>query len=86
MLLSWLVGLAAHVKFRRQLSPDQIAALPMRSPLGAWGSVLGFVLIIVSIFEIGWSSHLTLVSGAAYIVVLSVAYWLLKKNHSERRM
>jgi len=86
MLLSWLVGLAAHVKFRRQLSPDQLAALPMRSPLGAWGSVLGFVLIIVSILEIGWSSHLTLISGAAYIVVLSAAYWLMKKNRSERRM
>jgi amino acid transporter, AAT family len=86
MLLSWLVGLAAHVKFRQQLSPDQIAALPMRSPIGAWGSVLGFVLIIVSILEIGWSSHLTLISGAAYIVVLSAAYWLMKKNRSERRM
>jgi purine-cytosine permease-like protein len=58
----------------------------MRSPLGAWGSVFGFVLIIVSVLEIGWRSHLTLVSGAAYIVVLSVAYWLLKKNHTERRM
>ena len=67
MLLSWLVGLAAHVKFRQQLSPDQLAALPMRSPLGAWGSGLGFVLIIFSILEIGWSSHLTLISGAAYI-------------------
>jgi len=86
MLLSWLVGLAAHVKFRQQLSPDQIAALPMRSPIGAWGSVLGFGLIIVSILEIGWSSHLTLISGAAYIVVLSAAYWLMKKNRSERRM
>jgi len=58
----------------------------MRSPLGAWGSVLGFLLIIVSILEIGWSSHLTLISGAAYIVVLSAAYSLMKKNRSERRM
>jgi L-asparagine transporter-like permease len=86
MLLSWLVGLAAHVKFRRQLSPHQLEALPMRSPLGAWGSVLGFVLIIVSVLEIGWSSHLTLISGAAFIVVLTAAYWLMKKNRSERRM
>ena len=86
MLLSWLVGLAAHVKFRQQLSPDQLAALPMRSPLGAWGSVLGFVLIIVSFLEIGWSSRLTLISGATYIVVLTATYWLMKKNHSERRM
>jgi AAT family amino acid transporter len=86
MLLSWLVGLAAHVKFRRQLSPDQLAALPMRSPLGAWGSGLGFVLIILSILEIGWSSQLTLISGTAFIVILSAAYWLMKKSRTKRRM
>ena len=86
MMLSWLVVLTAHVSFRKQLSPNQIAGLPMRSPLGAWGSILGLVLIIVSILEVGWSSHLTLISGAVYIVVLSVAYWLMKKNRSERRM
>ena len=86
IMLSWLVVLAAHVRFRKHLSPDQLAGLPMRSPLGAWGSLLGLVLIIVSILEIGWSSHLTLISGAAYIVLLSVAYQLMKKNRSERRM
>ena len=86
MLLSWLVGLAAHVQFRRQLSPDQLAALPMRSPLGAWGSGLGFVLIILSILEIGWSSQLTMISGTAFIVILSAAYWLMKKSRTERRM
>ena len=80
MLLSWLVSLAAHVKFRQQLSASQIAALPMRSPLGAWGSALGFVLIMVAVLETGWSSHLTLISGAVYMVVLTAAYFLLKKR------
>jgi AAT family amino acid transporter len=80
MLLSWLVSLAAHVSFRRQVSAVQLVALPMRSPLGAWGSALGFVLIIVAILETGWASHLTLISGALYIVVLTAAYFLLKKN------
>jgi len=80
MLLSWLVSLAAHVKFRKQLSPEQISALPMRSPLGAWGSAVGFVLVIVAILESGITSHLTLISGAAYLVVLSGAYILLKKS------
>jgi L-asparagine transporter-like permease len=78
MLLSWLVSLAAHVKFRQKLSPSQLAALPMRSPLGAWGSALGFVLIIVAFLETGWHSHLTLISGGVYMVVLTAAYFLLK--------
>jgi L-asparagine transporter-like permease len=80
VLLSWLVSLAAHVKFRQRVSPSQLAALPMRSPLGAWGSALGFVLIIVAILETGWQSHLTLISGAAYLVVLTAAYFLLRKR------
>jgi hypothetical protein len=52
----------------------------MRSPLGAWGSALGFVLIIVAILETGWNSHLTLISGAVYMVVLTAAYFILKRR------
>ena len=80
MLLSWLVSLAAHVKFRQKLSSSQVAALPMRSPLGAWGSTLGFLMIIVAVLETGWRSHLTLISGAVYVVVLTAAYFLLRKR------
>jgi AAT family amino acid transporter len=80
MLFAWLVSLAAHVKFRQKASPAELAALPMRSPFGAWGSSLGFVLIVVALLELGWQSHLTLISGALYIVVLSAAYFLLKKK------
>ena len=78
LLLAWLVSLAAHVKFRQRLSSSQLAALPMRSPLGAWGSALGFALIIIAILETGWHSHLTLISGAVYVVVLTGAYFLVK--------
>ena len=80
VLLSWLVSLAAHVKFRQRLSPGQLAALPMRSPLGAWGSALGFMLIIVAMLETGWHSHLTLISGAVYMVVLTAAYFQLRER------
>src|SRR6202020_987864 len=40
LILSWIVSLAAHVSFRWRLTHEQVAALPMRSPLGVWGSVL----------------------------------------------
>jgi L-asparagine transporter-like permease len=79
MLLGWLVSLAAHISFRKQLSTSQLAALPIRSPLGGWGSAMGFVLIIVAIIETGWTSHLTLISGAVYMIVLTTAYFLLKR-------
>ncbi len=80
MLLSWLVSLAAHIRFRQQVSASQLAGLPMRSPLGAWGSGLGFVLIIVALLETSWNSRLTLISSAVYMVVLTAAYFLLKKE------
>ena len=80
MLLAWLVSLAAHVSFRQTLRPEQLAALPMRSPLGAWGSALGFALIIVAILETSGHSRVTLISIAVYMVVLTAAYFLLRKK------
>src|SRR5216684_3056362 len=70
LMLSWLVSLAAHVVFRRRLSSEEAMALPMRSPIGAWGSALGFVLVILAFLETG---HLTLISGAVYMIVLTAA-------------
>ena len=80
LLLSVLVSLAAHVSFRRRVSASQLAALPMRSPLGAGGSILGFMLIIVAVLETSWHSRLTLVSIAVYMAALTGAYFLLKKK------
>jgi amino acid transporter, AAT family len=51
LILSWVVSLAAHVSFRWRLTPQQVAALPMRSPLGVWGSMLGFVLVSAAVFQ-----------------------------------
>lgn len=83
MLLAWLVSLAAHVKHRQRLSADQIAALPMRSPLGAWGSVLGIALVMIALLETGWISHLTLISGVLYLVLLSLAYAYIKRHRQQ---
>ena len=84
MLLSWLVSLAAHVNFRRRTSSEQLRALPMRSPLGLWGSVFGFLLVMAAILESGIRSHLTLISGAVYLLVLTLAYWLIKPRRHAR--
>jgi L-asparagine transporter-like permease len=78
LLLSWLVTLASHVRFRRTARAQDLAALPARSVLGATGSVLGFVLISLAILKTWWDSRLSLASGIAYLIVLNVAYALLK--------
>ena len=72
LLLSWLVTLAAHVAFRR------------RQGLGAAGSMTGFALIVLSILKTWWDSGLSFVSGVVYLLVLNVAYVLLRKSHRAR--
>lgn len=70
LLLSWLVSLAAHARFRR----------------GARSSMIGFVLIVLAIAKTWWDSRLALVSGVAYLLVLNASYLLLRKPRRERTM
>jgi L-asparagine transporter-like permease len=84
LLLSWLVSLSAHVRFRRSASASELASLPRRSPLGATGSIIGLVLIMLAIFKTWWDSRLSFLSGVAYLIVLNAAYLLMRRSHRER--
>ncbi len=86
LMLSWIVSLAAHISFRRRLSKEQVRALPMRSPAGGWGSMVGLLLVLAACAQTWRSSRLNLFSGAACIVLLTIAYWVLKKSAAESRM
>jgi L-asparagine transporter-like permease len=81
LMLSWLVSLAAHISFRRRMSPAQITALPMRSPLGAWGSILGLTLVSAAILKTWWDSRVSLLSGVSTLLILTVAYWFLRVSN-----
>jgi amino acid transporter, AAT family len=83
LMLSWLVSLAAHISFRRRTSAGQIAALPMRSPLGAWGSVLGLTLVTAAVLRTWWDSRVSLISGLATLAVLSLAYAFLRSGNAK---
>jgi AAT family amino acid transporter len=80
LMLSWLVSLAAHISCRRRMSSSQVNALPMRSPLGAWGSLLGLTLVTVAILKTWWDSHVSLISGLSTLLILTAAYYLLKSG------
>jgi L-asparagine transporter-like permease len=82
LILSWVVSLAAHVSFRWRLTPQQVAALPMRSPLGVWGSMLGFVLVSIAVLHTLLSSRVNEISGLAFLAALTLAYLLLKRRRS----
>lgn len=82
MMLSWLVSLAAHVALRRRTDAQEIAALPLRSPTGAWGSAVGFTVVVAATLKTWWDSHVNLFSGVLYLVLLTAAYFLIRQTRS----
>jgi AAT family amino acid transporter len=81
-MLAWLISLLAHVRFRRTVSAAQLAEIELRSPLGSIGSVLGFIAIVAAIACTWWVSQSSVAAKSAgiYLVVLSAAYWMVKKK------
>ncbi len=80
LMLSWLVSLAAHISFRRQMSSAKVATLPMRSPLGAWGSMLGLTLVTAAILKTWCDSRISRLSGVSSLLILTVAYMFLRAS------
>jgi len=82
MILSWLISLAAHISFRHRKTREALSALPLRSPLGKWGSILGFTLVTIALIQT-WLYPLTnLWSALACLAVLTISYTLLKPHRN----
>ena len=82
LIMSWVISLAAHISFRWRLTSEQISALPMRSPLGVGGSILGFVLVSAAVLNTLISSRVNLIGGLTFFVGLTGAYLLLRRRRS----
>lgn len=80
LFFCWVVSLAAHLSFRWRLTPQEVATLPMRSPLGTWGSILGFILASTFIIQTLRSSRINQLGGLVFFGGLTVAYFLLKRR------
>jgi hypothetical protein len=52
----------------------------MRSPLGIWGSIIGFVLVSAAILQTLHSSRVNQVSGLFFFGGLTIAYFFLKRR------
>jgi AAT family amino acid transporter len=84
LLLSYLISLAAHVSFRRRAKPQELSALPLRSPLGMWGSVAGFIGMFAVLLQAWMHPLVNLWSGLACLGVLTAAYLVLRNRAGER--
>jgi L-asparagine transporter-like permease len=80
MILAWLVSLAAHISFRNRRTPEELAALLLRSPLGKWGSIVGFVLVTIALIQTWLYPRMNLWSGLVCFAVLVASYAIAKIN------
>jgi amino acid transporter, AAT family len=83
LIFSWVVSLAAHISFRRRLTSQEVSALPLRSPLGIWGSVLGFILVAIAILHTLLTSRVNQLGGLFFFAGLTIAYLLLKRHREK---
>jgi L-asparagine transporter-like permease len=82
LILSWFVSLAAHISFRRKITPEQVSLLPVRSPLGWWGSGIGFVVIALAVLKTWWDSRVNLITGVFYLMALTAIYSLIRTRRA----
>ena len=84
-MIAWLVSLLAHVRFRQIVSREQLAEVGLRSPLGAVGSILGFVAIIATIASTWWVQQSSVAARSAvfYLLILSAGYLLVRKKRTQ---
>jgi amino acid transporter, AAT family len=80
LIFSWVVSLAAHISFRRRLTPAKVAALPMRAPLGIWGSIIGFVLASATVLHTLFATRINAIGGLIFFAGLTAAYLALKRS------
>ncbi len=80
LIFSWVVSLAAHISFRRRLTAAKIAALPMRAPLGIWGSIIGFVLASATVLHTLFATRINAIGGLIFFAALTAAYVVLKRR------
>jgi amino acid transporter, AAT family len=81
-MLAWLVSLAAHVRFRQLLPAEQLASMQLRTPLGVFGSIAGFIAILIALAATAWvsQSRVTVESAVAYPIILTIIYLLVRKS------
>ena len=54
----------------------------MRSPLGIWGSIIGFVLASATVLHTLFATHINAVGGLTFFTALTAAYFLLKRHRA----
>ena len=79
---TWGVILIAQMRFRRTLSADQVARLPIRLPFYPFGSyiAIAFLTLVVVLMAFSPDTRIALAIGPVWIAALAVAYAVFYAN------
>lgn len=79
---TWGVILIAQMRFRRTLSADQVARLPIRLPFYPFGSyiAIAFLTLVVVLMAFSPDTRIALAIGPLWIAALAIAYGVFYAN------
>ena len=80
-MLAWWITLLAHISFRRRFPIDQLVQLPLHAPGGRALSVFGLLALMAAVGSTWFvpQTRITVVSGPFYLLVLTIAYFLVRR-------
>jgi amino acid transporter, AAT family len=87
-MLGWAMTLAAHISMRGRMSPEEVRGLAFRAPGGAAASCVALLAITAVMISTWWLPRLriAIVSGGPYLLVLTVAYFAVRKSTRPRAL
>jgi len=82
MLFIWIVILVTYLRFRAALSPEQVAALPIRMPAHRAAAIFGIVSLVAITATTFFVEGLeyTVPSFLPFLVVMSIVYARVRKS------
>jgi L-asparagine transporter-like permease len=86
MLFIWIVILVTYLRFRAALSPQQLAALPIKMPAHRVGAVFGIVSLVAITATTFFVEGLeyTVPSFLPFLVIMSIVYARVKARAGVR--
>ena len=82
MLFVWIVILLTHLAFRRSLSPERVAHLPLRLrffPYSTWLGIVALVGITASTLFVEGLQY-SVPAFAPFLLLISLAYWRVRQG------
>jgi L-asparagine transporter-like permease len=82
MLFIWIVVLITYLRFRQALTPEAIAALPIRLPAARASAVCGIIALAAIVVTSRWVSGLeySALSLIPCLVILSLIYLVVRRR------